>query len=754
MEFLRFVLNNTDPWIVILASFAFGIMIALSVSGAITHDDESTALEVVLIWAKRACLIMLLTGLPIFAIVLYVVAYKYLGYELANQYMGRWFGSLKTAFGDLWWRALPLVALPYFIKLTILRWVRPKISQLWREWGVMQTGDAPSDIRTEYGRLKTIDFNPQNYYSKDKHFWGLDEEKQPIYTPVDLYVKTHIKALGPSQTGKGVMLGVELDQAIWRGWGAWFIDQKPDDFIFDIMRESAERNGRGNIVICDLNGIGPGGYHPFKNGTIRERRERVVKALGLADSGTDADHYKKNARLVLDALMPHWDGTLSHLDELLKFPPNSLDKKEKANIINFGDNIRSPLLELRAMPALEPQSDALDIEKALSAGSIVYIKSDMQDSVVRKAAICLLEEIIQVVRRVKIPTYCKLTIDEARFMMTDTLANSLATVLSKKLLMTLAYQSVNDPLNLTDKTLNGESIKNGIETNTQTTIAYRPTDFETAEWISNPTGQIQKTVTKIESIGRNEGGAEEWTGERSVGQLEENLITTNQLFAMPARVGVIIRPGEISKILFTCWVPIKDVKGMPKKSDAVQETLPTENSPSSATSSSQVASSTSVANNAFAVAPALPAATIAAPELIGEDPFADDTSLDMQASDESGQSTESEGLPYQANLANSETPGEDPFADEDGFPASISGDTPAIDSAASLDDGPAQPSKADLAAMEAAIEAAASSLLMPTSKPATKKTKQATKPASDAPDNNQPTRPRVDLSSLDNIDGI
>ncbi|EON6793899.1 TraM recognition domain-containing protein, partial [Escherichia coli] len=154
--------------------------------------------------------------------------------------------------------------------------------------------------------------------------------------------------------------------------------------------------------------------------------------------------------------------------------------------------------------------------KELLAGSVVYIKSDLQDDVIRRAANCLLEEVIQVVRRISLSStphkYVQLTIDEARFMMTDTLANSLATVLSKQLLMTLAYQAREDPLNLTDKTLNGDSIKNGIETNTQITIVHRATEKETAQWISDSTGEAQKSITKMERVERNQGGAEEWTG--------------------------------------------------------------------------------------------------------------------------------------------------------------------------------------------------------------------------------------------------
>ncbi|HBN8146148.1 TPA: TraM recognition domain-containing protein [Pseudomonas aeruginosa] len=706
MEFLRIVMEQTDPWAPMLVSLFLGLMLALSVGGAIHHDSDASGLTVVATWVRRAAIIVFMTALPVFALVLFVVAVYQFGYDGGQEYWLIWFDILLNSLRDLWWIAVPFFALPFFVKMLILRVVRPRISAAWRNWGVMQSGDALSDIRTEVNKLKAKNFLPSNYYKEDEFFFGLDEKNIPLYAPLSVYVKTHIKALGPSQTGKGVFLGVELDQAIWRGWGAWFIDQKPDDNIVHIMSESCERNGRPAMVVCDLTGSRETGYHPFKNGTRRERRERITKVLGLNDSGTDADHYKRNARRVLDMLMPHWDGTLSHLAELIQYPPNSLTSSEKNLVDSFGGNIESSLVEMQFIDALEPLGEGLNIEKELLAGSVVYIKSDLQDDVIRRAANCLLEEVIQVVRRISLSStphkYVQLTIDEARFMMTDTLANSLATVLSKHLLMTLAYQAREDPLNLTDKTLNGDSIKNGIETNTQITIVHRATEKETAQWISDSTGEAQKSITKMERVERNQGGAEEWTGERSIGQQAENFVHTNVILALPPRVAVLIIPNVLSTVMYSCWVPYKHAHPLSHYVALQQSQKDAQGSPAAVPSST---------------VPAVPAPIEASPEdMIGDDPFAE---LDQQPDDT---------IPFDQE--------EDPFADADDIPV-------AAEQLPQADDGPSGLTPEQ----QAMIDAAANNLFASSGEKKNKTMKQEKKsPSGQGQD--------VDLSSLDNVDGI
>lgn len=558
MYFLKLILDNTHDYGSMITLVVYGFLVVLVTSGVVIHSDEHNALEIGITYLKKTLIIFLLTFPIGLAAILYSLALHEKGFQFANLYMKAWFELIITGFKDTPFYALAIFILPFCMRLAYLRLARPYISSWKRKLRVLQTGDAASDIRVEFGRIKAKMFDPQMFYTLGKTFWGLSLDGAAVYSDDEIFTKTHTKAVGPSQTGKGVILGVLLDQAIWKGWGAGFIDKKPDDFIFDILRESALRNGNRPFTVVDLTSNNTIGYHPFKYGKARDRRERTVMALGLRATGSDGDHYRGKAREIIDLLLPYWTtGTLSHLKDLLDSPPQTITPSQLLLIRTYGDNVKSPLNEFIQLKTLDPNGDGLDIAKVLKEGHVFYIRSDIQDTVVRQAEACLMEEIIQVVRDIELSNFVQLVIDEARFSMTETLADSLAVVLSKKLVMTLSYQSINDPLNISDKNTNAQSVKSGIETNSQNSLMYKPNDKDTAEWTASLTGEAQKTLTKMEKITRNEGGAEEWEGERTVGSQAENYIHTNKLYAMPARVGALIRQGALAELLCTAWIPVE-----------------------------------------------------------------------------------------------------------------------------------------------------------------------------------------------------
>ena len=718
MEFLRLILVNTNPGVAAAMSLLLGILLVLSITGAVRETKETTALELFLIWLRRAMVILLAVLLPLTAAALYLLAYFSFGQDwaAASNYMDLWLAELKAAISDMWWSLIVVFLMPVLIRTIALRWVRPAFSAWRRKFRVRQTGDALSDIRVEVSRIKAKDFNPRSFYQDGKVFLGLNAEGNPIYMDDEVFRKNHLKIIGPSQTGKGVGLGVLLDQAIKKGWGAWFVDLKPDDFIYDIMRESCEINGRPAPLVMDFNGVGDGYYAPFVNGTMRERRERVVKAFTMADTGQTADFYKRNEREVLDYLMPLWDGTLADLKKLLKGKhPEISDQKRNWIRENCG-SIQSNVSEFSQLEALCATKDqSFDVAAALHGSQVVYVRSHMKDTIVRKGTVALLDEVVQVALRRPLPKHVLLIIDECRFVVSDTMADALATVLSKGISMGLAYQSVKDLLNLPDKSLNAESIKTGIETNTQVTVSYRANDDETAEWVSLQTGTVQKSVTKLEKVETNRGGAEEWSPERSVGQVEEQLIPANQLLSLPPRVGALIRPNTLATLVYTCWIPVKELRGIPPRGTA----------------------------NAAAVTqePQPPAPTIA-PD---SDPFAAEVATEPQA--DPFESMDSDNDPF----ASMEVTDNDPFAEAEEKPAptldahdSDPFNAPDSDPFAEQHQSTPKAGKGKLsAAEEAAITAALAGIL-------TEEKPKQQKSQTEQPDKQS----RVDLSALDDIEGI
>ncbi|MNO88825.1 TraM recognition site of TraD and TraG [compost metagenome] len=607
-----------------------------------------------------------------------------------------------------------VLSAPMFLRMIMLRWVRPKINSWLRKFRVQASGDALSDIRVDMDKLKAKDFNPQDFYLEGQMFLGLDDTGEGIYMADELFRKNHSKVIGPSQTGKGIMLGVLLDQAIMKGWGAWFVDQKPDDFIYDIMRESCERHGRPAPLVLDLNGVGPGSYGPFIGGTRRERRERVVKTFGMADNGTNADFFKREERKVLDYLMPLWDGTLGQLAKLVKGNHPEINEQMKNWVKEKNGSIESNVSEFMQLDTLRATvEESFKVEEALRSGAVVYVRSNINDTIVRKACIALLDELVQIALKKPLahPTY--LVLDEIRFIVSQTLADALATVLSKNVFMALTYQALTDLLNLPDKTLNAQSIKGGIDINTQITLTYRANDFETAEWLASLTGKAQKTVTKMEKVEVNKGGAEVWGDERSVGQVEETTVTTNQLLALPARVSALIRPNHLAVIIYTCWINVKEFKGLPPR-NAAQPPTPQ-----------------------AIVAPVAATALTPTGEVAEDDPFASS----VAATDDPFASLENhiEDDPFAA-LASAE---DDPFSSIDTNEITGPSDDPFAQTTADEDERftpeplPQKPAgKAKLTADQlAAIEAAGLAITSP----------RPPKPKPAAP---------ADLSSLDDIEGI
>ncbi|WP_004578779.1 type IV secretory system conjugative DNA transfer family protein [Marinobacter nanhaiticus] len=571
MEILRIILDNANPWVALSIAAVLGVFTVTLTGGAVRQTDEKTPIEILLVSLRRLALILLILVIPCFFLAVYGLAKWHLGSD-ANRYMESLYDQLTEASTNLWWSLIVVAVIPPFLKLSFERFITPQLSAFWRRFSLRQSADNLSDIRVENQRLKPQNFDPRTYYKNDQMFLGMSQNGDPIYMADEDFLKTHAKILGPTQTGKGVYKGVVLDQAIRKGWGVWFFDLKPDKFIYDIMRESCEISGRPAPGILDLNGVGPGNYSPFIGGTIRDRRERLVKAFKMAATGTNADHFKLKERAIIDYLMPYWDGSLAQLKRLLEGKHSAISESKHQWIREEGGDIFEKVAEFMNLPPLlANRENSLDIKQTMDEGKVMYVRSHTKDTLVRAATIALVDEMVQITLQKPLPHPTLVYIDECRFIVTDSLADALATVLGNGMCMGLAYQSILDLMNIPDKSLNGPSIRAGIETNTRLTISHGSDDIETAQWVSGKTGTVQKTVTRMERLQRNKSGAEQWSDERTVGTQEEALITSNQVLSFPERVAMLKRPGKLAELLFTCWVPVKELNGIPARQSEIQQ---------------------------------------------------------------------------------------------------------------------------------------------------------------------------------------
>lgn len=568
-EVLILIYENIYPVIFYLWLLFLAFIVQFTFSGHIEKTGDKNTFHLVLITLKKKLLIAYILSTAFSFLCIYILAWKTLDedFDKAGYYISLLLNDIGNGFFSLsgFFNFIFLFTLPFMLTFVHRRYVRPKISSLVRKYRISQTSDTMSDIRIENEKYKAKQFNPKDYYKDGYFFLGMDENNIPIYKPDAYIARNNIKILGATQMGKGVLQGLIIDQAIRKGWGQWFFDQKPDDFIYSIILQACEETKRGVPVIFDINHYRGVSYEPFLNGTKRERLSRLFKAFDMEKGGTDADFYKRKARAVMRLVYPCWNGELRDLENLVSgFNPVFSDE-DNEKIQKYGDPVREGIEEWLSLDAIGSHGNTvLNINSLITEGRVVYILGNTQDKMIKAVNKALLTEWTQEIIKIKPEKHIYAAIDEVRFIASSELADSLATILSKNASISIAYQERDDLLNVDNENPTiSLSIKKASETNSNITFIYQCGN-ETADWIAEESGTIAKSLTKLEEVDTDGFGAENWKGRRMIGQQEEHYIPKNVILSLPPRVGVMQTKDDLSRIIFSCWVELKNgIKTLP-----------------------------------------------------------------------------------------------------------------------------------------------------------------------------------------------
>ena len=550
LKLFEFLSSWLDPWLWITTGIILFILCLIGIS-PIKDEVESSTPELALIKIRRLLLAILATLyllIPLIVALLSVVVLRSDWYELFNSFFFTVVDSLK----HLWTAPAAGLLAGLFLRIAWKRYYMPLRSRFWRQLRFKQSADSLSDIRKEKSRLEPQTFLPANSYKNNQFCYGLGEDKKPIYISEDIWKVHNQKIIGPTQTGKGVLIGVQLDQSIRKNHCTIFVDPKGDKHAIHIMNQACKAAGR-ELIVLDFSSVSDAlAWEPFLNGSTRERRARLHFAFGLKDTGSDADFYKANERKVIDSVWKKWNGTISNLESILSEGKNADHSKRTLSYLG----------EWLHLPAFNNTGNNFSLDEFIESGGVLYVRSSLQDETVIKGTTVFLMDLAQSLMRLytenRRPNHVFAVIDEVRFLMTDLLADSLATICGFDAHFAIAYQSVLDIRNLKDKNINAAAVEQSVNINCKQTICYMAADTETAEWISDQTGEIQKSVTRMEGIEINELGGEVWEKRRVLNREAENYITPNVLRMMPERTGVLLLPSELAKILYTCWVPVTE----------------------------------------------------------------------------------------------------------------------------------------------------------------------------------------------------
>jgi len=438
------------------------------------------------------------------------------------------------------------------IKFIHLRYVRPYFSSLKRKYRNVRSDEKESDIRDEKNSTKLKSFNPQKYYKKGNIFIALDEKNDPLYVPIETWRKTNMQIIGPTRYGKGVAIGVIADQVIKLGDSLIYIDPKNDEFIPQIMYQAALEEGRP-FVYLTLHDNGIGYYSPFKGGSERDGISRLISAFKLETTGHPGTDYYK--RIETEFLTAAFKTGRSINNLLLTLHGNEKTSGTNAEMAAWG--------EIKSLCPPKTAS-SFSIKKALLDGAIVYVQGKLDDAVVKTATKVFIREIIQESKTLVKERQHHLTVvvDEVSFLVSKTLAEATSTILADNVNFVLAYQSIDDLLNLDDATVNPRYINQNINVNCQLKLVYGGKDFPTAEWVSKMSGTMTKSVTRLEKTDVSDFGGEKWEDHRTIANVNENLISTNQILSLPPQVACLIQPNQLATLAYTSFVGVKDTKAL------------------------------------------------------------------------------------------------------------------------------------------------------------------------------------------------
>lgn len=463
-----------------------------------------------------------------------------------------WFMDYVGRQARTWGWLLPAgVAAGLAARVLTARYLTPWVSRIVQRFIVRQEDHKQSDMRDEVGKLKPRDFSPRKYHRPGQIFLGLDVQGQPAYLDAALFRATHMQVVGPTRFGKGVLLGVMLEQAIAQGHSVVYVDPKADAFLPYILAEACERAGQRFIYI-DL-GSEDTRWAPFEGGSERDRRSRICSCFGLNNTGDGSDFYKSRERAILDTIMPRSGTSIAGLRAALEQRGED-GKPLKESASRLYDN----LVEFGALPSLNPKKGGGNkIGEALKAGASIYVRGSLDDPTIRRASLAFISEVLQETRRLAAErkTHLTLAIDELKFMISQEVSDALATIAGFKANMVLLHQSIRDLRGPEDRTLNVNALESGVVVNCQVKLLYRASDPETAEWASLLSGTKIVRTTKSATVEYNRFGGEAYTPKRMVYDLEVPIISQNELLSLSPRVGVLFAPDRLASVLYTCHVP-------------------------------------------------------------------------------------------------------------------------------------------------------------------------------------------------------
>ena len=447
---------------------------------------------------------------------------------------------------------VPLFAGEFLVGVILAAFVARRASGLLERlrgrW--MQRSPLARDTRTDIRTVGDLLPEARDVYdplpfceAPDRLFLGVDPDGNAVHIDQALWRSSHVDIVGMTGSGKGVLAGVLLTQAVRQGEAVVVIDPKNDEYAPRVMERAAREAGvpfhRLDLMAETAQ------WNPLQGKTVDEIEELLVASLGLGERGTEADFYRLNDRRAARGFAQMFDDeSLPILLETFRGEPAA----RKAT--KFIDDME----EIAATPSVRAE-EGLDIAQAIAEGAVVYVCGSPRHSRILKLQKMFVLSVIQHCERREregARQVC-LFLDEIRYLVSAPVLEALASIRDKRAHLVLAHQTVNDLRNVPGD-LDPEQVVSSVTENCGLKFSYQVNDPDTALWLARMSGNIL-VDDEVRSLETNTVLAEREQDIRRLRQAERYLVDTNMLQSLPPRCAVSYGNG-LARFVFTSPVPV------------------------------------------------------------------------------------------------------------------------------------------------------------------------------------------------------
>lgn len=439
-----------------------------------------------------------------------------------------------------------------FLLVTLLYWIlirygSQRVDQFFQFFTL--TNKSERNKKTDIRNISSHVPEPKNIYNPKKFinpkkgiFIGVDEKHKPVYIPHQEWSTSHISVSGSTGYGKGIFSGLTVTQSIKLGEAVIVMDPKGDEWLPHVLQAAASEAGVDYCYI-DLNQDLPV-WNPIQNKNEQEIEELLAAGFSLGETGTDADFYRLD-----DRRASRFFAKLIGDKQLSIIEAFKLFIEQHPDIANLGKKFSADIEEIGLVQSINT-SVGIDIETAIEAGAVIYVKGSMRNPRIDKLQRIFVISVIQFIekRNRDFARQVLFFLDEFKYLVSKPTLEALGTVRDKKAHLILNYQTLGD-LKSCPKDMNPDSVIASVNENCSIKVAYSVNDPDTSEWLAKMSGEIM-VDDEIKQVKANWGLTEVRDKQRTLRQSQRYLIDTNMIQSLPQRCAIVYGVG-LAKFIFT-----------------------------------------------------------------------------------------------------------------------------------------------------------------------------------------------------------